>query len=142
MRPQSIVWFERLYLASVCLGILTLALNYDLIEMRAVATGGAGTSAWVGAVIGVCINLLFWFFIARRASNIAKWILVVMTAVGIVGMIAMLSTLLMYGPLYTALTGAVTLLQLVAMVFLFRRDAVDWLKSGGRNGPIDLATFE
>ncbi len=42
---------------------------------------------------------------------------------------------------YLLLTTLVTLLQFVAVVFLFRRDAADWLRSKGQNQMVDVSTF-
>ena len=142
MRPPSIVWFEKLYLAGVAIGFLNLALNYAEIRERAIALNTSPAGSLIGAVVGLAINGLFWFFIARRASNATKWILVVLTAIGMVGILAMLPLLASYGPVYATLTAVVTVLQLAAVTCLFRRDAAVWLKSGGRHGPVDAATFE
>jgi drug/metabolite transporter (DMT)-like permease len=74
--------------------------------------------------ISLLIPLLLWYFIARRASNIAKWILVVMTLLGLLFVNLDPGQL---GSLAGIASLAVTILQLVAIVLLFRADARTWL---------------
>lgn len=139
MRPQSINRFEQLYLASTAVGVINLFVNYRAIAERAGPVGGG--AVMIGAVIGWGIVFLFWYFISRRASNVAKWILVAMTVLGLLGMIRLLDRLAEYGTLYAVLTSLTTLLQLASIVFLFRRDAVEWLRSKGQIGAVDISTF-
>ena len=74
--------------------------------------------------ISLLIPLLLWYFIARRASNIAKWILVVMTLLGLLFVNLDAGQL---GSLAGIASLTVTILQLVAIVLLFRADARAWL---------------
>ena len=123
MRPTSIVLFERLFLLSLAIALVNGFLQYDALVAQvgndpALAQLGWGSGAiLVVMAISLLIPLLLWYFIARRASNIAKWILVVMTLLdaGQLGSLAGIASL------------AVTILQLVAIVLLFRADARAWL---------------
>ena len=70
------------------------------------------------------IPLLLGYFISRQASNIAKWILVVMTLLGLLFVNLDAGQL---GSLAGIASLTVTILQLVAIVLLFRADARAWL---------------
>lgn len=141
MRPRSIELFEKLYLGAAGVGLLNALVNYGALREQAVATGTAAATPLLGAAIGLGINLLFWFFIARRASNVAKWIMTVMTALGLVSLGLMWSVLGAYGPVYLTLNAVTTALQVAALVCLFRADAAAWLKSKGKDAPIDPTVF-
>src|SRR6186713_2550959 len=89
MRPNSIVMFERLFLASLAVGVLAFAVGFDQV-MAALARDATYRRAGLGAgfvisltVAGYAIYLLLWYLIARRAVTAAKWILVVFTAIGV-----------------------------------------------------------
>ncbi|MXO86911.1 hypothetical protein GRI38_12820 [Altererythrobacter aurantiacus] len=126
-RPDSIRMFEKLFLASIALGIVNMIISFGdtqatLADDPATAQLGSGFAIFIGLfVLGV--NLLFWFFIARKASNIAKWILVVFTVLGLVMLPGTLATLSGFALILSLL---VTALQLAAIVFLFKQDAKEW----------------
>ena len=130
MRPTSIVLFERLFLLSLAIALVNGFLQYDALVAQvgndpALAQLGWGSGAiLVVMAISLLIPLLLWYFIARRASNIAKWILVVMTLLGLLFVNLDAGQL---GSLAGIASLAVTILQLVAIVLLFRADARAWL---------------
>jgi len=129
MRPKSIIMFERLFLASLALGALSVVLNYQALtdlaandpSMRQV---GLGSGFLIGILaVSYAIYLLLWYLIARRASSAAKWILVVFTVIGVLSDLPGLaggwnSTL--------ALSLVVYALEILAVVYLFRPDAKAW----------------
>ena len=129
MRPTSIVLFERLFLLSLAIALVNGFLQYDALVAQvgndpALAQLGWGSGAiLVVMAISLLIPLLLWYFIARRASNIAKWILVVMTLLGLLFVNLDPGQL---GSLAGIASLAVTILQLVAIVLLFRADARAW----------------
>jgi hypothetical protein len=142
MRPASIVMFERLFLASLALSVVSFFINYesmlrDLETQPGLAELGLGSGFAIGSMaIGLAIYLLLWFFIARKASSVAKWILIVLLALSAISLPAMV-----LGPwnLGLALGVAVYALEIVAAVYLFREDAARWFK--GEVGA-DPATFD
>lgn len=134
MRPSSIVRFDRLYLASIAVGLIGNILEWPLTMARLAEnpdTAALGSTATVAAggmiVVGVAIALLLWFFIARRGSVVAKWILVVFTVFAIGSLAVGFST----GAVILDVGGIVRIvavaLQTTAVVFLFRPDAAAWL---------------
>lgn len=133
MRPKSILWFERLYLGAWLVGLLNTVTNWNAVLASAMAQANVAqfddsfVRLYQGSVVaGQIIPLLLWFFTARMGSVIAKWIVVVVTAVGLVGF---LYTLVRGGfPVSViGVLAAVTLAMKVgAVVMLFRPDAQDW----------------
>jgi hypothetical protein len=131
-RPQSIITFERCYLGGVALGLANNALNWSNMQEQMAATPNSQLlpdwflPATIG--VGLVITLLLWYFVARRASTVAKWILVVFFAIGLLGLpgiIAGVSSGLI-APLM-AIVGLITMaLNATAVWMLFRPDAKLW----------------
>lgn len=148
MRPTSIIRFDRAYLASIAVSIISTALSFEQTRAQLAtdpssAQLGLGTG-FLAATFGFSIGLalLLWFLIARRASNVAKWILMVLTALGLLMMLGTFANLAAVGGTELALMLAATALQLVAVYYLFQRDARDWLASKGRVEAVDPAVFD
>lgn len=134
MRPASITMFDRLYLGSLVLGLINFALSYDntMAQLKAdpvVADVGMASPGilWGGLALGMAISLLLWFLISRKASNVARWILVVFTVIGVISLPLSLGQL----PLLQLVTTlVVTGVQAAAVYFLFRPDAKPWFQHG------------
>ena len=142
MRPHAIVMFERLFLASLVLGALGVLLSYGkLTELAANDPGmrqlGLGTGFLVGIMVAsYAIYLLLWYLIAHRASNAAKWILVVFTVLGVLFALPGLSGT---WDSSFAISLVVYALEVLAVVYLFRPDAKEWLAGKVQADP---ATFD
>lgn len=142
MRPSSIIDFERAYLASLALGVVNTAINWQLVTKAfddpALKTLGVGPGVLVGALaFSMAISLLLWFFIARRASTVAKWIYVVFMAFGVIGIISNLAILPLNAQMVLNLVAQ--LLQLYACLLLFRPDAKAWFAG---KWTVDAGTFD
>lgn len=133
MRPVSIVRFDRLYLASIVVGLIGNIIEWPvtlarLTENPDTAALGSGAAIAAGGMIatGVLIALLLWFFAARRASNVARWILTVFTAFAVGSLLFGFgagAVILDVGGVLRILAVA---LQAAATFFLFRPDAAAW----------------
>ena len=141
MKPQSIQMFDRLYLGALALGVLNSAFFFeDMMAMLeadpAVAEAGFGAGFFIATMaMGIAISLLLWFFTSPKRSVIAKWILVVLTAIGIVQVPFSLQDL----PTPQIVTTLIiTAMQLGAVIFLFRSDAKAWFDKDA----VDTETFE
>ncbi len=143
MTPASITRFSQLMLTSLALGAVQMVLNFDAqrqILARNPQTAGLGDGFLIVTLaFGFAITLLLWFLVARRASNIAKWILIALTALGLIWLPGTLRSASASGPLPLILALAIVALQLSAIGFLFRADARDWLEG---KAPVDLQDFD
>lgn len=132
MRPQSIVLFDRLFLASIALSVVSFAIGYDAI-MEAMANDSTLQRAGLqgsGIVMGAAaaeyvIYLLLWHLIAHKAANWAKWVLVLLFAISLTSLSRSLGGSL---GLSAMLGLGVYALRILAVVSLFRADAVAWLR--------------
>lgn len=141
MRPQSIIRFEQFYVASTVLTMVLQLLNFGGLLGPDPLKGPEAQLVLILVAVGYGFAFAIWYLIARRASNIAKWFFVAITLLGLIGTVPMLSSLLSTDLAYALFFALVTMLNLVAMVFLFRHDAVEWLRSRGQAGAVDIATF-
>jgi hypothetical protein len=144
MRPQSIIMFERLFLASLAIGVVNFILGYGAVvatlqnDPNTQQLGLGGSVAVAIFAVGTGIYLLLWYLIARKAMNIAKWILVALVALSVASLITSLA-----GPFALNATTILALLtyilEVAAVIYLFLRDAIAWLKG---EEPADPATFD
>ncbi|MGY2736028.1 hypothetical protein [Sphingomonas sp. UYP23] len=82
-RPASITLFERCYLGAVVVGLVNSAMAWNdtmarIAEQPAAAQLGSafGQSMLIGVtVLSIVISLLLWYFTARQASVVTKWII-------------------------------------------------------------------
>lgn len=138
MRPRSIGLFEQLFLASLVLSLVPLALGYGAATAAwhndpNVRSLGLGNGFLIGAmVVDYAVYLLLWFLVARKASNIAKWLLVVGIALSLIAVPSVLK-----GPWtpVTIVDLAVYVLEIAALAFLFKGDAKAWLRGDGAADP-------
>ena len=151
-RPASIVLFEKLYIAVIVIGVIGVALSWNSLSAMAETQPGVPESMGSGILIGapffnitflpLVIPLLLLYFIARRASNIAKWIFVILTAFSVYSFIATLSNPMVPKGLLLAVNVVSLALTLYCAWLLFKPDAKAWLESKGADGPADPTTFE
>lgn len=121
MRPKSVVLAEWLYLASIVALIATSAITWS----DSVAQGGVVLVAGINAFV-IGLSFLLLILTTRRASRIALWFLVVLTALGAVGVLLQVSG----GVLATGIVGVLTIAQfvltIIPLVLLFRPRARAW----------------
>jgi hypothetical protein len=134
-RPQSIIWFERCFLASLALGIVNAAISWSKVRDMVDATDSAAVlPSWflpVTLVCGLGINLLLWYFAARRGATVAKWIIVVFFGLSALSIArALLNGIV--APTLNIFAGIAFILQAIAVWMLFRPDAKAWF-AGNRN---------
>ena len=136
MRPDSIVWFERLSLGSLALGLANSFLNWD----EVVGTGPLSLLLVI-MVLSLSLALLLVLGVSRWRSRLAKWILVTLTVSGFAMNFANFggAGFEIWKPLDFVVAG----LQLIAVGLLFTGPARTWL--AGKDAGIDTRlqqTFE
>lgn len=144
MRPRSIELFEKVFLVSLAISLTAaiLSWNQTVLQLDARAPGSGAALAATAVAISFGLFLLLWWLIARRASNIAKWALVVLTAIGAFFFVSSLVAQATPKSLDAAISALTNLLGVYAAWLLFKPDAVAWLESKGANGPGDSSTFD
>lgn len=130
-RPRSIIRFEKLYLASFVLSLVGWATTWSILSARLSAdprTAGYGWLLPAAVVLGSAITLVLWYLAARRASVVAKWFVVVLTAVAVLRFVfngpAIMRGLMTPGEL--ALSIGTLALSVAAAACLFAEDARAW----------------
>ncbi|NTZ43591.1 hypothetical protein G7A66_10955 [Altererythrobacter sp. SALINAS58] len=141
-RPRSILIFERLFLASMIGSIIGFVLSYDAIadaigaEPDLVRVGISPASAIAFFALTTAIWLLLYWLVAHRASNAAKWVLTVLTGLGLLMVPLTLASEANFAMFFSLM---VTALGVGAVLALFRPDARDWLEGG--SGVEDADTY-
>lgn len=136
MRPRSIELFEKAFFTAYVIGLVNMTLNWSqlvamLDDPRMRAAGMGSGALTVSVLIGFLVPLLLWYFVARRASNVAKWIFVALTALGVFGVVSSIANPLAPKGLMLVGTALTTTLNLFATWLLFRPDAKAWLERKG-----------
>lgn len=142
MRPHSIVLFERLYLASIAVGLIFTWQNWTAREALLARSSAAAQFGWLGpatTAFGLIVAVALWYFVARRGSVVAKWIV---TAFAVWA--AVLVALYLFGLATVAgrstviVTGLVqNILYVVAAVMLHRADTRAWFGDALRLSDLD-----
>lgn len=127
MRPKSIVTFERLALLAVVVAILVTALTWNGNAAAYRRSGYGPEILWLMTAAEFAIGLLLIFLISRKGNGIAKWILVILTALGVIELGLGIGDRLGGG--WVGIAEIAKMLLLVAAVsFLFRADAKPWFR--------------
>ncbi len=142
MRPKSILLFERLFIGNTLVSILPTFIDYSKLRADALNRGAAAAGPLIGIATILIINTLLWYFIARRGSRVAKWILVVVYAIGFLTKIPMSGRIQALGTFNSAMNALSSILSIAAIVMLFQQDARIWLAHGGGPSPTDPSILE
>ncbi|QAY75958.1 hypothetical protein [Sphingosinicella sp. BN140058] len=128
MRPRSILIFERLFLASLAIGLVQAWLGWDALVGRAAADGhGLGmVLTLLGLTFFTLAGLALLVSRGRQAS--AKWVLTLLCALGLPLVLASLRRGSIVGSHPLALVQAG--LQVASLLPLFTGEARRWLASG------------
>ena len=131
-RPISIIWFERLFLASLAVSCIDMFVHPDAFFSTDEIGGDAGLIfTLVMAVVTIIwfgLTILLWFFTAYRASNWAKWINVVLLILSLGLAVPYISE---FSPSENFFTAVAYSLLTGAILCLFRPDARIWFQSKG-----------
>lgn len=139
MRPQPIIWFERIALLAYALGLLNLGLYW-----RDWAARSHGPYPLASFCLGQIIyfGVYFWliWLIGRRGSGVARWLFAALVAAAaLLVLFVGLPPPFGWPVLRTMLGLAQCLLALSSLVFLFGPDTRSWFD--GRRPPLDPEIF-
>lgn len=132
VRPRSIAIFDIAYLAALAVNLagpflVWPALTASVAEQAQASGAGVVNGILIGGIlVALVVGLLLWWFVARRGSNVARWIAVLALGYGLVssalglagagGAINLGGLVLIVGMVCTA----------VALAALFMPDARAW----------------
>lgn len=150
MRPQSIVRFEQAYLGATLLWLVNIALGWKT-RLGALNANPAfagnpqmaqiAETMMIGTTLAMlALWLLLWYFTARRASEVAKWVVTVLFGLSVIGLPFTLMSFPVVGALSVVLSLGTFALTAWAVWLLFRPDARTWF--AGEETPSDAAPFE
>jgi NAD/NADP transhydrogenase beta subunit len=131
MRPQSIVKFERMYLLAWVLAQIVTFLTWNALwsaVQRDISARGTGPGVIAAAIVGAILPLVVLYFVTRRGSLVAKWIILVLIAAGAIGLLVALLRQQMVPNLASVLTVAAVLIRVAAARHLFTPEARLWFK--------------
>lgn len=131
MRPASIVLFERLILAALAIDLvnnLAVALRPPAAGAAASVASSAGPAAGIAlALASPLLGLILWYFVARRGSNIARWLTTILVALGTAGFVGLAFRGIPTEARTMVAVGAFAeLLKVAAVVCLFTGPASAW----------------
>ena len=139
MQPPSIIRFSRIFLAALALAAALSVLTFPSLKASLIRQDPAAASLSDGVLalavaLGLGVMVVLWYLIARRGSNLAKWVLVAVTVVSILLQLPKLGAVMANPGLMSGLSLLAIAAQVYAIVMLFRADARAWL---GRERPVD-----
>ncbi|MEP2988111.1 MAG: hypothetical protein ABJN65_02655 [Parasphingorhabdus sp.] len=131
-RPNSIIWFERLFFTSLVVSYIDLFVHRDTYfsdeEMSDDMGLVFGLTISVALIIGFGIQILLWFFTAHRASNWARWIYVVLCVLTLGGVVGFIVE---YTASELAFLAITQVLAIGSVICLFTPEARFWFQSNG-----------
>lgn len=133
MRPKSIVTFERLALLSLALALIVTFASWDQTAAAFRVHGYARSLPLIVDAVEVALGLTLIFLVSRKGSRVAKWILAVLTAMGVLEL-AIRSASEFRGSWVDFAEIAKMLLLAIAVCLLFGADAKPWFARGAPDG--------
>lgn len=121
-RPAEIVWFERLMLVTLALGLLHGVL---LVPTSRFGVGPA-LALIVPSIVVFALFVSLTLLVSRRRSSVAKWLLIALMALVLAISIRQLVSSLFFGIL--VITLAQTLGQFLALALLFTSTSRRWFR--------------
>lgn len=123
MRPSAIVIFERLFLLSIVISTVQLALQAN----EQVGVVGSPMGAIVLGAVVILFSVALVLLASRRRSNVARWVLAVLTGIGVAVTLYDVISGAQLG--LTGLLGLLAIgLQVAAVAMLFSPGGAGWFR--------------
>lgn len=144
MKPPSILWASRCLIASIAFGLIGSFGIYAHLRDALIAAGGAPGPYLVTMLAeSVLLPLSLWFFVFRRASRTAKWLLVALALAETYVKVSDISDrLAQFGWALFGVSLATLALRIAAAALLFTPSSRTWFARRGRAPQADAALFE
>jgi hypothetical protein len=136
-RPQTMMWFDQLFLASIALSLATIIWSLPILDDLLSRDAKAGLPASMGGLfallVGTFLGLMcLWFCISRLRSKIARGILVIFVGNFFVNSLGNLSAALAFGPIVFAMSFGNVALSVGAVACLLTPSARTWFLAKSR----------
>lgn len=137
-KPPAIARFERYWFASTLFWLIGTRLAWDrtqhALQLNPQTIPVADWAQW--AIVGLVLatTLLLWYLVARRASRVAKWLVVALAVVSAGRLLLMLFTLTTSANPHPLSQGSFMIsaaLTIASAAMLFQGDARLWLGEEG-----------
>jgi purine-cytosine permease-like protein len=136
-KPPSIARFERYWFPSTLFWLIGTRLAWDrtqhALTVNPQTIPVAGWAQWAIIALVVATTLLLWYLVARRASSIARWLVVLLAVIGTVRILLTLFTLATSANPHPLSQGSFIIsaaLTIASAAMLFRDDARLWFGDG------------
>ena len=126
MRPASITLFERLFLLSLAIGAIQVFVGWDELLRRAEAKGEGAAALTALLALAFFIQGALALLVSRGRMWSAKWLLVILCAIGLPLVLASVAEGTIVGWVPVALLQAA--LQVASLALLFTREAREWVR--------------
>lgn len=124
VRPQSVVWYERLAWAAVAAGLASSAANPALLARNYDRYANGFLTLFV---VSIAAQLIWIWLVARKRQNWARWISLILVLIGIpVAFWDNAERLQFLNPISASFWYAGYALHLISVMLLFRGDAREW----------------
>ena len=122
-RPKDIEWFAYIQIGVIVVGFINSLINWDALVA---IPGNSANQQIVTQAIGYAITFALLYFIVVKASNVARWICVVLTVIGTLFIIPVLFMDTIPIPGGTVMPLLLSIAPLVSLWFLFTPAARTW----------------
>jgi hypothetical protein len=125
VRPKTIVYFERITLGMILLGVLQSYLTWDRVAQAAAAYPGGARPIIIMLIFTFALFATLTLLVSRRRSKIAMWILIALFALGLYGIVESVTREQLGSALIMTALGQIV--QGVALGLLFTPSARRWM---------------
>jgi len=124
-RPNTLRWFEYALIASQLIRIATISLYLDVMAR---ITGLAPQTILISPFVNAAVLIGLGLVVSRGGVGFARWFLIVLIALDVVGLAGIPSVAAMIGVTFAAFSTVAILLLMAAAILMFLPVSNDWLK--------------
>ncbi|MBA2934280.1 hypothetical protein HZF05_09225 [Sphingomonas sp. CGMCC 1.13654] len=135
MRPESIRWFERVYIGRIVVGLaVTVYSAYWASRTFGDYPPAGYLTGWIGigtVMLGLMCNGLLLYFIGRRASRVAKWIFIAGAVLGMISVFRVVIAPNFFPAIFKIGSLFLVGLDFTMIMLMFQPDSRDWFERRG-----------